>query len=135
MGQCVSVGGVAAEGTVYSLTSPSKYLVGLFISYKSNTAYRVQFRLNVTTVSTDPFSIFILWLNLDFGIETCFIDGLDGYIQTWLQFVFPVYIWVLVGLIILVSHYSPQFANLLGNNPVMSWQHSSSSPIQRFSVH
>ena len=31
---------------------------------------------------------------------------------------FPVYIWVLVALIILISHYSHRFAELLGNNPV-----------------
>ena len=68
--------------------------------------------------STDPFSVFIAWLNLDLGIETCFYNGLDAYSKTWLQFVFPVYIWVLVGLMILVSHFSHRFANLLGNNPV-----------------
>ena len=63
-------------------------------------------------------SIFIAWLNLDLGIKTCFYDGMDAYSKTWLQFVFPVYIWVLVGLMILVSHFSHRFANLLGNNPV-----------------
>ena len=63
-------------------------------------------------------SIFIAWLNLDFGIKTCFYDGMDAYSKTWLQFVFPVYIWVLVGLMILVSNFSHRFANLLGNNPV-----------------
>ena len=63
-------------------------------------------------------SIFIAWLNLDLGIETCFYNGLDAYSKTWLQFVFPVYIWVLVGLMILVNHFSRRFANLLGNNPV-----------------
>ena len=63
-------------------------------------------------------SVFIAWLNLDFGIETCFYNGMDAYSKTWLQFVFPVYIWVLVGLIILVSHFSHRFARLLGNNPV-----------------
>ena len=68
--------------------------------------------------STDAFSVFIAWLNLDFGIETCFYDGLDAYSKTWLQFVFPVYIWMLVGLMILVSHFSRRFANLLGKNPV-----------------
>ena len=68
--------------------------------------------------STDGFSIFIAWLNLDFGIETCFYNGLDTYSKTWLQFVFPVYIWVLVGLTILVSNFSHRFAKLLGNNPV-----------------
>ena len=68
--------------------------------------------------STNALSTFIAWLNLDFGIETCFFDGLDVYSKTWLQFVFPVYIWVLVGLMIAVSHFSHRFANLLGNNPV-----------------
>ena len=68
--------------------------------------------------STNPFSIFIAWLNLDFGIETCFYNEMDAYSKTWLQFVFPVYIWVLVGLVILVSHFSRRFAKLLGNNPV-----------------
>ena len=68
--------------------------------------------------STDAFSVFIAWLNLDFGIETCFYNGMDAYSKTWLQFVFPVYIWVLVGLMIVLSHYSRRFANLLGSNPV-----------------
>ena len=69
-------------------------------------------------VKSPTLSVFIAWLNLDFGIETCFYDGMDAYSKTWLQFVFPVYLWVLVGLMILVSHFSQRFANLLGNNPV-----------------
>ena len=68
--------------------------------------------------STNAFSVFIAWLNLDFGIETCFYNGMDASSKTWLQFVFPVYIWVLIGLMIVVSHYSQRFANLLGSNPV-----------------
>ena len=68
--------------------------------------------------STDALSVFIAWFNLDFGIETCFYNGLDAYSKTWLQFVFPAYIWLLVGLMVLISHFSHRFANLLGNNPV-----------------
>ena len=68
--------------------------------------------------STDALSVFIAWLNLDFGIETCFYEGMDAYSKTWLQFVFPAYLWVLVGLMILISHFSQSFANLLGSNPV-----------------
>ena len=37
-------------------------------------------------------SVFIAWLNLDFGIETCFYNELDTYSKMWLQFVFPVYL-------------------------------------------
>ena len=45
--------------------------------------------------STDTLSVFIAWISLDFGIETCFYNGLDAYSKTWLQFVFPVYIYLL----------------------------------------
>ena len=68
--------------------------------------------------STDALSIFIAWLNLDFGIETCFYNGMDASSKACLQFVFPVYIWMLVGFMILLSHYSQRFAKLLGSNPV-----------------
>ena len=69
-------------------------------------------------IATDALSVFIAWLNLDFGIETCFYDGMDAYSTIWLQFVFPVYLWVQVGLVILISHYLQKFANLLGSSPV-----------------
>ena len=60
----------------------------------------------------------IAWLNLDFGIETCFFEGMDAYTKTWLQFVFPLYIWSIAGLIILVCHYSTRATRLFGNNSV-----------------
>ena len=68
--------------------------------------------------STDVLSVFLAWLNLEFGIETCFYDGMDAYSKTWLQFVFPLYLWLLVVLMIIISHYSQRFTNLLGSNPV-----------------
>ena len=64
-------------------------------------------------------TVFIAWLNLDFGIETCLSEGMDTYIKTWLQFVFPIYIWILVGLITCVSYYSTTVARIIGpTNPV-----------------
>ena len=64
------------------------------------------------------FSIFIAWFNLDLGIETCFYSGLDAYVKTWLQFLFPLYIWIIVVLIIVPSHYSTTAAKLSGRNAV-----------------
>jgi len=64
------------------------------------------------------FAVFIAWLNLDFGIETCFINGLDMYTKTWLQFVFPLYLWALAGGIILVCHFSIRATRVFGNNAV-----------------
>ena len=63
-------------------------------------------------------SWFIAWINLDFGIETCFYNGLDAYVKTWLQFVFPLYIWFLVITIIVLSHYFTFAARLSGRNAV-----------------
>ena len=64
------------------------------------------------------FSVFIAWVNLDFGVETCFYSGMDTYQKTWLQFAFPLYIWLLVGAIILVSHYSFTAVKVFGRNNI-----------------
>ena len=63
-------------------------------------------------------SVFIAWLNLDLGVEVCLFRGMDAYIRTWLQFVFPLYIWVLVGFMICLSRYSTTIARLSGSNTV-----------------
>ena len=82
----------------------------------------VQSNKSALLSSSEPgvrfFSTFIAWLNLDSGIETCFAKGLDMYIKTWLQFVFPLYLWILAGGIILVCRYSRLATKFFGNNTV-----------------
>ena len=63
-------------------------------------------------------SVIIAWINLDFGIETCFSSDLDMYTKTWLQFMFPLYIWILVLGIILVCRYSEKATRFFGTNTV-----------------
>ena len=63
-------------------------------------------------------SQFISWFNLDFGFQTCFYNGMDAYAKTWLQFVFPLYIWLLVIVIIVISPYSRLVSRLAGSNAV-----------------
>ena len=67
---------------------------------------------------TNPLSVLIAWANLDWGIETCFFNGLSAYWKAWLQFVFPLYIWVISALIIISAKYSSRIAKLMGNNSV-----------------
>ena len=59
-------------------------------------------------------TVFVAWLNLDIGIDVCFLDGLDAYTKTWLQLAFPVYIISLVVAVIKISEYSPKFVRLIG---------------------
>ena len=63
-------------------------------------------------------SLFISWLNLDLGIETCFFDGLDSCIKTWLQFIFPFYVWFLIILIVVSSQYSSKVVRLMGRQAI-----------------
>ena len=61
-------------------------------------------------------SMFIAWLNLDLGTESCFYDGFDSYIETWLQFCFPLYIWLLAIAIVISSHYSYRISRISSRN-------------------
>ena len=61
---------------------------------------------------------FIAWINLDFGIETCFFQGLTAFWKTWLQFIFPLYIWVIALLIVMATKRSSKLTALLGNRAV-----------------
>ena len=68
---------------------------------------------------TNFITVFISWLNLDIGIDTCYFPGVDTYIKTWLQLAFPAYIILLMILIIIISSCSSKFSNLIGKrNPV-----------------
>ncbi|XP_065914891.1 uncharacterized protein [Dysidea avara] len=44
--------------------------------------------------------VFISLINLDLGFEICFYDGMSQLVKTGLQFVFPVYLWLLMLIII-----------------------------------
>ena len=65
-------------------------------------------------------SVFVAWLNLDIGIDACFINGLDAYIKTWLQLAFPMYIISLVVMVIIISEHFPRFAGLIGRKDPIS---------------
>ena len=61
---------------------------------------------------------FISWVNMDLGIETCFFNGMNACSKTWLQFVFPVYIWLLVLAIILIARQFPISMKIVTKNAV-----------------
>ena len=68
---------------------------------------------------TNFITVFVSWLNLELGIDTCYFLGMDTYTKTWLQLAFPTYVIFLVVLVIITSSYSSRFSNLIGKkNPV-----------------
>ncbi len=69
------------------------------------------------TVILQLLSAFLAWINLDFGIVTCFFDGYNTYVSVWMQFLFPVYIWLLILLIVFASRYT-KISKLTTSNTV-----------------
>ena len=103
-------------------------LMLLNITVSTGTINGLIFYANIVRVNSAVFfpgerantflSLFIAWFNLDLGIETCFYDGLDAYVKTWLQLAFPLYIWFLVAVVIISCRHSKRASNLCGDNPV-----------------
>ena len=83
----------------------------------SNTQY-FQDDSKIPSLLTGVLKVFIAWLNLDLGIETCLYKGMDDYTKAWLQFIFPVYIWLILALIVYLSRCYSFASTLIGNNGV-----------------
>ena len=64
-----------------------------------------------------PFRTFLAWLNLEFGYgtESCFVEGLSAFWSSWLQFIFPLYIWSIVRVIIFVRRHSTRLTKTFGD--------------------
>ena len=60
--------------------------------------------------------MFVAWLNLDFGIEACFSRELTAYGKSWLQYVFPLYVWGIAGGIMLLAYCSERLARRYRNS-------------------
>ena len=64
----------------------------------------------------------ISWINLDFGFEICFYNGMDSYAKQWLQFAFPLYQWIIIIIIIQLCRKYGKISRLMGSHavPVLS---------------
>ena len=62
---------------------------------------------NLVFFPKDHSVVFVLisLLNINLGIETSFYNGMDGYGKSWLQLVFPSYLFGLVILLVIASRY------------------------------
>ena len=100
-----------------SITISSKVLGGIvFFANMTEVSLRNSFTeshmyghiLNIT------FSL----LNLNLGFGVCFFKGLTALYKTALQFVFPVYLWLIVIVLVLLSRFSTRIANLTSYSSV-----------------
>lgn len=112
--------GLVAALTLLNLTISEGTLSGL-IFYANVIEYNSSFIIPDSdryTFPTPMLRVFIAWINLDFGITTCLFDGMDEYAEAWLEFAFPLYIWSIAVVIILLSNKFQIVARLASRNAV-----------------
>ena len=75
----------------------------------------------ISNTSKSFLSTFIAWLNLDLGIESCLYTGFNSYAEIWLQFCFPLYIWLLMAVVIVLRCFFIKFniSRLCDNNIIV----------------
>ena len=71
--------------------------------------------LLIQTDETRFAHVFISLLNLELGFPLCFYEGMSFIGKHGLQFVFPVYLWLLVALLTFLSRFSTRVSNLIGS--------------------
>ena len=60
-----------------------------------------------------PLRVFISFVNLYLGIETCFYNGMNSYAKTWSLLFFPCYLIIIAASIIIASRYSSRILRLM----------------------
>ena len=103
-------------------------LLCLNLTVATGTLNGVIFFVNIINANSSTFfpfqepnyiTVFIAWLNLELGIDTCLFEGMDTYLKTLLQLAFPTYVIFLVVTVIVISEHYTRFARLIGRkNPV-----------------
>ena len=105
---------------VFNLTVATGTTNGIIFYANIVRANQAIFFPHYTTNTSSFLSWLIAWLNLDIGVQSCLYNGLDAYAKVWLQFLFPIYVWLIVILIIVSCHYSTIATKLnhFGDNAV-----------------
>ena len=108
------------------------FLGVLNLNVAEGTLNAIIFYMNIVRVNSslffgsidDKFSVlqflrvFVAWMNLDLAIETCYIKQMSALQKVALQFVFPLYLWVLTACIIYFSRRYSLIAKITGKNSV-----------------
>ena len=107
------------------------FLIALNLTVSVGTINGLIFYANIVKIEESIFfpngpipllSQFISWINLDLGIEVCFFDGMSSCSKAWLQYVFPIYIWLILAAIVIFARFSQRLLRLVGSHivPVLS---------------
>ena len=108
----VLVAGIVLVGLLYLLN----------LTVTNGTINGIIFYANIVSINNSvflvndnvfkPLRVFISFVNLDLGIETCFYNGMNSYAKMWFQLFFPFYLIIIAASIIIASRYSYRILRL-----------------------
>ena len=101
-------------------TTISSKLLGGVVFYANMTDLEVSMRTAVLHTSTYGRALDVVFslLNLNIGFGMCFYKGMTMTVKTALQFVFPVYIWLIVVVLIVASRFSTRVSNWTSHSSI-----------------
>ena len=102
----------------FKLSVAQGTIIGLIFYANIFQMNRAVFLPNNTSGPAGFLFVFVSWLNLNFGFVTCLSNGMDMYVLTWLQYLFPLYILFLVVALVSFRHYPRWMSRMMGTNPV-----------------
>ena len=118
----IIVFGVAGIAVVFILfclrvTISSKVLGGI-VFFANMTEVSLRDSLTEGHMYGHILNIIFSLLNLNLGFGICFFKGMTALYKTALQFVFPVYLWLIVVALVLLSRFSTRIANLTSHSSI-----------------
>ena len=100
-----------------SITISSKVLGGI-VFFANMTEVSLRDSLTESHMYGHFLNITFSLLNLNLGFGICFFKGMTALYKTALHFVFPVYLWLIVVVLVLLSRFSTRIANLTSYSSV-----------------
>ena len=100
-----------------SITISSKVFGGI-VFFANMTEVSLRDSLTESNVYGHVLNIIFSLLNLNLGFRVCFFKGMTALYKTALQFVFPIYLWQIVVVLVLLSRFSTRISNLISYSSV-----------------
>ncbi len=102
----------------YTKLTIASSLLGGIIFFANLSAVSLHMNLLGSNPYTFPVRILMAALNLNVGYSVCFYNGMDTVTKTAMQFAFPMYLWLIVLALVVISRYSIRISNLIVGSSV-----------------
>ena len=115
-----AAGGLVLVAAMYLLKLTLNHgTIGGVIFYANILERGLLYLLDMEVIQVSSSSVaFISLLNVRVCFAACFYEKMTDLVKISLQFAYPVYIWLIVGVIVIVSRYSVRVSNLTSDTSV-----------------